>query len=1126
MTSAFKFYKDTKSNGIKPIIGVELMFFDNDDIACQKAGGKYYPISVYVKDFEAYKALISLSSRRKEFYTTKLDDKLPLYNWKDLESLRGKNVEIAIGGHMSLPYRLKVKGNGTLIVPFIERLKGVGNLSLFISAGNEDSVWQESVIVKTNKRDVYINSDRRVDTDVAANISVKELVGSDRHKKITAIYKNHVKRTLPEPVSVNSARFERGWKKLSKNHSKESNQLFHKLGKALNIPLLVSDYAFMAEKSNKNVQVVRQEGSRIKSDYNMLSTEELTQNLSDHEIPLLDIQKAVQNTEDWSTRFNLELKFPYRLPRIEKPDAELIALFSKVGRFARFKNNPVYMNRLKLEIEVLRKNGVIDLLPYFFPIANYLDRCIEDGNLVGPARGSAGGSLLAYFMGIIQIDPIKYDLPFERFFSLFRVQTGKFPDIDCDASHKRTLFGEDGNSGWLYDTYGDKAAQVSTRTMMRLKSSIKDVNRLFNGEVDKSIEKLSEKLPAPPQGVSDADFLFGYKNSDGVIMEGAFSKDSDLQEYASSRPSEWEVVKDCLGISRQNSRHASAVIICDEPVHSIVPVMSVGESKSVTQFEAKDCEAAGLIKYDFLVVKQLEDVSGCLKLINKKNGDNFQTGYFTHEGKKTYIWELPESDEKTARLLETDSYEGLFQIGTSSMFPFVRAIKPKNIDDLAIILALVRPGPLDFTDEKTGRNMAEEYIERRYGRSSGSLEILNKTFPETYGILIFQEQISKACIQIGRMSGERAEILRDHMCKKRMKSLEEMKPEFMEGAIQEVGKETADIIWEMMVTFGNYSFNRSHSYGYAMITWATAFLKAHYPLEWWTSILSNADQKEITEKFWKHVKHLVAAPDVSISTENMVIDYKNNLIRSKMSMVKGLSDETAKKLEAARPFTSLEDFIRKNIIKPSMAKKLILVGAMDSFFDKDEPVLDKLYKYEEVSEEIRYNDAISEGKKTKKKAVKVDPELLSLSPLEMITLKKTVLPSMPINITDLVCEISPIIKKSGKNSYISHNGKIPWVLNGAMAEKVETANVNNTINFASICYVVSMKEFSFSGGTKKALKLVVDTDGYIRELVKWPNFDTGILEYPKTLKKDSVAMLVLNKRPEKDPRIDDIIVDL
>ena len=118
MTSAFKFYKEAKSNGIKPVVGVELMFFDNDDIACQKAGGKYYPISVYVKDFEAYKALISLSSRRKEFYTTKLDDKLPLYNWKDLESLRGKNVEIAIGGHMSLPYRLKVKGSSTLIVPF------------------------------------------------------------------------------------------------------------------------------------------------------------------------------------------------------------------------------------------------------------------------------------------------------------------------------------------------------------------------------------------------------------------------------------------------------------------------------------------------------------------------------------------------------------------------------------------------------------------------------------------------------------------------------------------------------------------------------------------------------------------------------------------------------------------------------------------------------------------------------------------------------------------------------------------------------------------------------------------------------------------------------------------------
>lgn len=1126
MTGAYKFYKEAKNNQINPIIGIEVMFFDENLDLCKKAGGKYYPITIYAKNADAYQKLSKLSAHKKSFYTTKSEDELPLTSWAELLEYKDNDIEIVLGGPLSLPYRLYNLGMGKEAVDFINSLKEHFSLNLSLFAGNEDSVWRESVVINSETRDLYIKTSKRIDTDKAKNISAMELM-SERHSEIHAVYKGSVRYEFKNPIIIKGRKIESSFKKLSKNYSKDSNQFYLKLSKHLNAKLLVSDYAFMAEKEHKDVQTVRQEGRIVKSDYYMLSNEELTQNLSDHGIPVSDIIKSIKDTEEWTQQFNINLKFPYRLPLVEDPGKKMIELFQSVGRFSKFRSNPVYMDRLKLELSVIRENGTIDLLPYFFPIAEYLSKCLEDGNLVGPARGSAGGSLISYFMGITQIDPIKYDLPFERFFSLDRVLTGKIPDIDVDASHKNTLFGEDGNSGWLYSTLGDRAAQVSTRTMMRLKSSIKDVNRLFNdGTVEKEIEKLSEKLPNPPQGVSDADFLFGYKDSDGNEIEGAFYKDKDLQEYALARPQEWEIVKSCLGISRQNSRHASAVIIADRPVQEIVPIMKVGESLRVTQFEAKECESAGLIKYDFLVVKQLLDINGCLKLINKKHGISLPTGMFMHDNKQVYIWDLPERDEKTENLLATDSYEGLFQIGTSSMFPFVRAIQPKNIDDLAIILALVRPGPLDFVDEKTGRNMAEEYIERRRGLSKTDIPELLKVIPNTYGTCIFQEDITKICIEIGGMSGEKAEILRDNMCKKRMSKLMAMKPEFMDGAEKAVGKDTAETIWSMMVTFGNYAFNRSHSYGYATITWATAFLKAHYPLEWWTSVLTNAEEKEITEKFWKHVKHIVAPPDVAISTEEMVIDYKNNLIRSKMSMIKGLSDATAKKIADSRPFNSLEDLIKADVIKPAMAKKLILVGAMDSFFEKTDSLENKLFKYESSIENFKYQKAIEEGKKTKRKQPKVDVDFLKLSPLEEVALKKSILPSMPLNITDLVCDISKNFKKTNGSYQMSYNGRNIWVLNGSLCEKIEKSNVTQSITFASPCYIVSAKEFTYSNGTKKALKLIVDTDGYLRELVKWPNYDTGELEYPKSLKKESVAVLILYKRPEKDTRIDNIIVDI
>lgn len=1125
MTGAFKSYKMAKEAGLGFIPGIEMMFLDKECVSAKAVSkAKYFSITAYAHDKNAYHALASVSSGKRDYFVAKTEDEYPIYTWKDLEELAKHNISFVLSGATSLYYRVYGKDKEAA-KSIANRLKDLGRpVYVAIVAGNEKDAWSEVVSIKTKKGLSDLSLQTRIDTNAATNIPAKDVMAA-RHTHILAIYKNGLRVESKEPMEIKDKKISYKATRLSKNYTKDSNLAHISLAKEMGFGVLASDYASMANKEDREVQVVRLEGRKPPGTFFMMSEVEYRECVAEHGLLQSDIDAAIKGSKEWADTFNVELKYDWQLPTHPEPEKEMVRLFRKVGRLEKFKNDKVYMDRLKYELEVLRKNGVIDLLHYFFPIASYIDYVESKGALIGPGRGSAAGSLLAYFMGIHSVDPIKAKLPFERFFSLDRIKANKIPDIDLDSGHKRFLMGEDGNSGWLFDTYGDRAAQISTRQNMRLKSAIKDVNRVKNdGSIEKEIEILSEKLPNPPQGVSDYDYLFGYKDSEGNAVKGLFEINKDLKDYAVQRPDEWEVVKNALGISRTMGRHASAVVIANSPINETVPTMRVGSSLRVTQYEAKECEAAGLIKYDFLGVSQLVDISTCLELINNKNKENHTIGFFTHEGVKTHIWDLPQNDPKTVDLLKTDSLSSLFQISTATAAPLVKGIEPKNVDDLAIILALGRPGPLDFIDPETGRNMAEEYIERRKGRSRGKIEALEKALPETYAVLVYQENLNTVAKAIAGMSGERAEILRDNMCKKRMKALDAMKPEFMDGAIKNVGEKTANEIWEMMITFGQYGFSLNHAQSYATTTYATAFLKAHYPLEWWTAVLSNADQKEITEKFWKHVRHLIAPPDINISSDKMEIDYEKGLIRSKLSMVKGLSDDTAVKIMTQRPYRDIKDFVTKDVLKPAMTRKLIHVGIMDSLFPESSTLEDKMQLFEDTLEEIKYEKAIAAGKKAKLKKGSIDPDFLSMSPLESYVLKKQILPSMPTDLTSLLIDISNDLDPQPNGRAIVKRSGGTYMFNGSIAEKVEKADLNNQVKYAVACYVISVKEFTYSGGTKKALKMLVDTDGYMREYVKWPNYDTGELEYPAGLKKESVVILSLERRPGKDPRIEKILL--
>jgi DNA polymerase III alpha subunit len=569
-------------------------------------------------------------------------------------------------------------------------------------------------------------------------------------------------------------------------------------------------------------------------------------------------------------------------------------------------------------------------------------------------------------------------------------------------------------------------------------------------------------------------------------------------------------------------------------------MMEVNGVRKVTQWEAKEVEGAGLITYDFLCITNLIDLEGALKLINRKNGnDGLEPGWFYHNGVKTFIWDLPKEDQKTYEMICRGELATLFQESTKAMYPFVTAIKPKSIMDHATILALVRPGPLDFIDEKTGLSMAQEYIERRQGRGTYEPgDELVKLLPETYGIIVFQEQLTKVARNLAGMSGERAEILRENMCKKKLKELMLMKPDFMEGAKKQISEEAAELIWKKMETFGQYGFSIIHAVGYAMITYATAFLKAHYPLEWWSSILSNSDTKEINEKYWKHVRHLIAPPDINKSGYEMIIDYDTGKIRSKLTMVKGLAGG-AQKIIDKRPFASIQDFARRCDLSASMTRKLMAVGVMDSLFKNGETLIEKIQAYEDELELIKHEEKLAEypaklkayeekkarGERATKPAEpklkrgKVDPDYLSMGPIDMFALKKGILPSMPISLTDLVIDLGMVEQTHYGKGMVDHpeyKGKKLPLLDGETVAAVEQQIVEKFTIVPCVGYVVEAKEHTFKkDASKKFLKMIIDTDNHLRELVMWPDYDTGQLEYPFGLAEGAVGIFYLSKRAGK-----------
>ena len=1128
-------FKTCKEKNLKFIGGIEIFVNDSESQILNKSKARrsrYYRTTLYAPDQKSFETLSRLSSKSNRAKTNFNSDSVGLWNFEDLKEaaeagciLVGTDVNDLVGKHVLFDDLYSAE----LVA---KALKEIFKNNFYISiVGVVQDRYFDSFIKVTldNKKDLLLKPKDKVSTNAARMVMARELQeNSQRHFILTNTYRNGI--LQEHNRRVDSTKTVKGFIKFPEGDiQKKVNLGLLEIAEKLGIQVLYSDYAFYADESDKVVQDVRlsSEDRREYAKRHMHSSvDALRYLMANLQLPKEKAIQIVKNNQDFSERFNnFDLKYEYRLPELadsKDPLALLMDIVKEVGRMRW--DDPAYVARLKKEISVLAKNGKVDLLPYFFPIADVLKHYKQSGQLVGPARGSAAGCLLMYLMGITEVDPIKHDLSFERFLSLDRILAGNLPDVDVDLKNRELLVGADGRSGYLYGRWGKKAAQISTKSLLRLKSSILDVNRYFNGEVSEPIKKISKALPAAPQGVSDRNFVFGYE-MDGIHYPGLLETNEDLQRYTKEYPKEWEVVQKCLGLVRQTSKHASAFLIADTEIENIVPMVG-GENN--TQYDAKSAEAAKLIKYDFLVVSQLEDIDLAIKLINQKNKADLDYGKFYHNGKHLYVWDLPEDLDVFKSVWSGDT-ETIFQLHTNAMSPFVKKILPKNIDDISTILALVRPGPLDFVDEKTGRNMAEEYIERRFGRSSSDIKVMEDLLPETYGIQVYQEQTTKVALQIGKMDPIDAENLRRHFSKKDKEKALAMKPLFMKGAIETVGQNTAEVIWSQMETSSRYSFNKSHSVSYAYITYACMFLKHYYPLEWWTAVLSNATEEEVSKKLFRFVRDKLSPPDINISDDNqMKIDYVNNTIRAKLTILKGLGEKTASALISKRPYKDLADFIKKDVCSHSLAEKLIHVGVLDSLFNKSLSLTQKMEQYWEAVHLVEQQKNAELGKKTRAAKKQVNEKYLGLHPVKDFCMKKAILPTLPLNLSSLIIKYSTKLFNEGGRSlpfFSDSRGSPTKFLNGEQTVRLEEIENESDIYFCFAGYVIDLQERSYAKNTKKMLKITIDCDGYIFDRIMWPDYNTGKLIYPDTLEKGSVAIFFSKKRAKKESSIYDIVVE-
>ena len=620
-----------------------------------------------------------------------------------------------------------------------------------------------------------------------------------------------------------------------------------------------------------------------------------------------DLPEAYRNTLAVAERCNVDLQFgQFHLPRYQVPDGFTLDSYLEEraleGLKWRYGGSPsdAVMERLRYELGVVSKMGFSG---YFLVVWDFISYARRQGIAVGPGRGSSAGSLVAYCLGITNVDPIRYGLIFERFLNPERIS---MPDMDIDFADDR----RDEVIRYVVDRYGaDRVAHIITFGTMGAKAVIRDVARVLGfsyGEAD----RIAKLVPAFPLNIS---------------LDEALEKAPPLAEQVKrdQRVGEmWAVARALEGCTRHASVHASAVVISDEPLMERVPLYKDPKRPElITGYAMGPIEKLGLLKMDFLGLKTLTVISDALRLLKESRGIELDGDA------------LPLDDARTYQLLTEARTFGVFQLESAGMRDALKRLKPQRIEDIIAMVALYRPGPMD---------LIEDFVNRKHGRAAIAYEhpLMEQVLQETYGIMVYQEQVMRLAADLAGFSLGEADTLRKAMGKKDRELMATQREKFISGCkANKIDGKKAERIWDLIEKFAGYGFNKSHAACYGVVAYQTAYLKANYPTEFMAALLTSEMDK--TDKIVLYVEETramglrVEPPDVNVSRADFTV--AGEAIHFGLAAIKNVGataiESIVRTREADGRFASLDDFCARvdlRLVNRRVVECLIKAGAFDS----------------------------------------------------------------------------------------------------------------------------------------------------------------------------------------------------
>ncbi len=705
-----------------------------------------------------------------------------------------------------------------------------------------------------------------------------------------------------------------------------------RMGRKLGIPLVATNdchYVNRSDAQAHDVLMAIQTGKSLKDEKRLKHVVDsyYMKSPSEMDAHFKDVPEAIENTLKIAAQCNVKLKLDethlpqYKVPEGETLDTYIAALIEKglVRRFVEFGRRGIkfdpdaYRERCRVELAVIQKMGFSG---YFLIVWDFINWAKEHGIPVGPGRGSGAGSAVAWALRITDIDPLEFKLLFERFLNPERVS---MPDFDVDFCMNRR--GE--VIKYVQEKYGkDQVGQIATFHQLKARGVIRDIARAMEipfGEAD----KLAKLVPEPVQGKSPP-------------VREAIENTPELKQLYNESPMHRELLDlaaSLEGLNRNAGMHAAGIVIAERPLWEYVPCFRGQNDEIVTQFAMKEVEKVGLVKFDFLGLKTLTVIQTALRLINE------QRSAAGEEDLEIDI--IPKDDEGVFKMISRGDTTGVFQLESSGFREILKKLKPDCLEDIVAAVALYRPGPLEG-------GMVDDFIDRKHGRKKVEYPhpLLQTVLADTYGVIVYQEQVMQIAQVLGGYSLGGADLLRRAMGKKKPEEMAKQKETFLEGAKKlDVDLKIADQVFELMAFFAGYGFNRSHSAAYGWITYQTAYLKHHYPHEFMAGLMScDSDNIDNIVKFIAEARSMgliVERPDINESANDFTVTpradaHRGKVIRFGLGAVKGVGETAVTAMIEARAaegkFESMFEVCRRvdtQKCNRKVLEQLIKAGGLD-----------------------------------------------------------------------------------------------------------------------------------------------------------------------------------------------------